>query len=106
VTVGLILESVFLPGASLYEIKNSLEVELMMKNYEFIIIVGGRNGGYFDNVFDELKIHHKVFRNDNVHKKYLNKNDKTHPNESGVILFTKKIIKALNDFGFPVINDR
>lgn len=100
------LESVCLPGASLYEIKNSLEVELMIKSYDFIIIVGGRNGGYVDGVFEDISIPFKVLRNDNIQKKYLNKQDEAHPNEKGVNLFTKKIIKIVNDVCFPLIENR
>lgn len=97
------MESVCLPGSSLYEIKHFLEIELLMKNYELIIVVGGRNGGFVDNVFTEMMIPVVVLRNDILQDKYLNKNDKAHPNQKGINLFTEKILKSIKNMNLNKI---
>ena len=89
------VESVCHPGASLYQLKEMLLIELWSSQYDSVFVVGGRNGGYVDNVFDDVQVETHVIRNDNVDDKYLLKNDKAHPNEKGILLFEQKIKKLI-----------
>ena len=90
------IESVCLPGASLYQIRDALMVELCFKNYELIIVVGGRNGGFVDNVFDLIESKVVVLSNDDVSDSFLDENDSAHPNQAGIDDFSNKI-KELTD---------
>lgn len=85
------IEIICLPGASLYEIRDNLLIELeRCCEYNVIIVVGGRNGGYIDGVFDEISCNLHIIRNDVVENRYLQK-DGTHPNKKGVSMIVEKI---------------
>ena len=77
------------PGASLYTLKLYLEVELLMRSYEKVIIIGGING--VDREILQLHPNIKLIRNDKFDRRYLLK-DKTHPNSKGIQKLMKLIL--------------
>lgn len=86
-----IIETVCCPGASLYQLKEMLLIELWSNEYDFVIIIGSKNGGYVDGIFDDLDVETHLIRNDNVDEKFLLRNDRAHPNKKGIKYIEQKI---------------
>lgn len=78
-----------IPGASVFELKNYLEIELATCTYDKVLVIGGKNG--YDKEILGMHPNLKLLRNDLFADEYL-LSDKTHPSEKCI----KKVLKIIN----------